>query len=85
MMIEGAEDLPDEQLQSMAELTIKEAKSGSSALFKSAFVLLTKSMGAGQPEDPNPEAEDCVTFQEFMYALRRMNVEQKCSVKFSHW
>ena len=83
MLVEGAEELPEEQLLAMAERAIKEAKCGVSELVKQTFIEL---LNTTYPNDSRTErslnSSDCITFEDFTNALSRVPIEQKLSIRF---
>ena len=83
MLVEGAEELPEEQLLAMAERAIKEAKSVVGELVKRTFTELLKTTNPNESRtDRSLDNEDSITFEDFANALSRVPLEQKLSIRF---
>ena len=83
MLVDGAEELPEGQIDAMAEMAIKESKTGVGELIKNAFTELVKTAGHDcSSRDSASKDLDSITFEDFSNSLKRVPIEQKLAIRF---
>ena len=82
--MEGSKEIPEDQLDQMAEKAIKESKSGVGELMKNTFVHLLRTTQARSPKEKNTSnQQNFLTFQDYSNALKSVvPIEQKLSIRF---
>ena len=82
--MEGSKEIPEDQLDQMAEKAIKKSKSGVGELMKNTFVDLLRTTQARSPKEKNTSnQQNFLTFQDYSNALKSVvPIEQKLSIRF---
>ena len=83
MLVEGAKELPEEQILEMAERAITESKSGVGQLVKQTFAELLKTTTSnGSQASRAVDDTEYMTFEDFKCALSRVCLESRLSIRF---
>ena len=81
--MEGWKEIPEDQLDPMAEKAIKESKSGVGELMKNTFVDLFRTTQARSPKEKNSSnQQNFLTFEDYSKPLKSVPIEKKLSIRF---